>query len=217
MADQGTAIRARRLQATEGDIPESVASDGTRGRILEAALHLFAETSYAGASIREIATAAGVQSASLYAHFPSKERILAELAGIGHEEHHRRLRHALLESRPDPAAQLTALVRAHVRMHCELSMLAVVCNNELHSLSPALAEPVMATRDSSTQLFNEVIQRGVDLGEFAPAHVWLAVAAIGGMGVRVANWYTPGFELTIDQVADTYADFALGIVRSKVR
>jgi hypothetical protein len=102
-------------------------------------------------------------------------------------------------------------------MHCELSMLAVVCNNELHSLSPALAEPVMATRDSSTQLFNEVIQRGVDLGEFAPAHVWLAVAAIGGMGVRVANWYTPGFELTIDQVADTYADFALGIVRSKVR
>jgi AcrR family transcriptional regulator len=215
MSDQVTAIRARRLQATEGDLPESVAADGTRGRILEAALHLFAETSYAGASIREIATAAGVQSASLYAHFPSKERILAELAGIGHEEHHRRLRHALLESGPDPVEQLTALVRAHVRMHCELSMLAIVCNNELHSLSPALAEPVMATRDSSVQLLNEVIQRGVDLGVFAPAHVWLAVAAIGGMGIRVANWYTPDFELTMEQVADNYAEFALGIVRSK--
>jgi AcrR family transcriptional regulator len=208
------AIRARRLQATKGDLPESIA-EGTRGRILEAALHLFAETGYAGASIREIAAAAGVQPASLYAHFQSKEHILAELAKVGHEVHHRRLRAALLESGPDPSEQLAALVRAHVRLHCELPMLAVVSNNELHSLSPDRAEPVMATRDSSTGLFNEVIERGIDLGVFAPSHAWLAVAAIGGMGIRVANWYAPDFELSIEEVAETYAEFALNIVRAK--
>jgi AcrR family transcriptional regulator len=198
-------------------LPVSVSPEGTRGRILEAALQLFAETGFAGASIREIATAAGVQSASLYAHFPSKEHILAELARIGHEEHHRALRTALLESEPGPAAQLASIVRAHVLMHSRLSMLAVVANNELHCLSPELAAPVISMRESSVQLIEDVIRRGVELGVFDPPHVWLAVAAIGAMGIRVANWYTPEFELDDVEVAETYAAFALSIVNSKDR
>lgn len=210
-------VGARRLQATEGVLPDAVVTEGTRGRILEAALRLFAETGYAGTSIREIAAASGVQSASLYAHFPSKEHILAELARIGHDEHHRALRAALLESDPAPAKQLRAIVRAHVLMHTDLSMLAVVSNTELHSLSPEMAAPVMATRDSSVQLIQEVIQRGVDLGAFDVPHVWLAVAAIGAIGIRVANWYTTQFELSAEEVADVYAEFALRIVNSRDR
>ena len=204
---------ARRLQATGGGLPPGSAGvEGTRGRILEEALRLFAETGYAGTSIREIASASGVQSASLYAHFPSKEHILVELARIGHEEHHRRMRAALLESEPDPSKQLAALVRAHALMHCELAMLAIVSNTELHAVSPELVAPVLATRESSVNLFIEVIQRGVDLGVFDPPHVWLSVAAIGGMGIRIANWYTSDFELSAEEVADTYAAFALNIV-----
>ena len=207
---------ARRLQATRGGLPPGSAGvEGTRGRILEEALRLFAETGYAGTSIREIASASGVQSASLYAHFPSKEHILVELARIGHEEHHRRLRAALLESEPDPSKQLSALVRAHALMHCELAMLAIVSNTELHAVSPELVAPVLATRGSSVNLFIEVIQRGVDLGVFDPPHVWLSVAAIGAMGIRIANWYTSDFELNAKEVADTYASFALRIVGAR--
>jgi len=33
----------------------------------------------------------------------------------------------------------------------------------------------------------------------------------------VANWFTPEFELTAEEVADTYAEFALSIVKSKDR
>jgi AcrR family transcriptional regulator len=206
---------ARRLQATEGVLPHSVVAEGTRGRILEAALRLFAETGYAETSIRGIAAASGVQSASLYAHFPSKEHILAELAKIGHDEHHRALRAALLESDSSPANQLAAVVRAHVLMHTDLSMLAVVSNTELHSLSPEMAAPVTATRDSSVRLIEEVIQRGVDVGEFDAPHVWLAVAAIGAMGIRVAYWFTSDFELDAEEVANAYAEFALRIVNAQ--
>jgi AcrR family transcriptional regulator len=205
--------KPRRLLTTVGGIPEAATSDGTRGRILAVALHLFAESGYSGTSIREIAAAAQLQSASLYAHYPSKEHILAELIVIGHEEHHQRLRSALLESQPEPAEQLAALVRAHVRVHCEYSMLTVVANNELHALSPKLAAPALATRQRSTDLFEEVITRGVQRGDFGPPHVWMAVAAIGGMGIRVANWYSPEFELSVDEVADAYAEFALRITR----
>ena len=118
-------------------LPPRSAADGTRGRILLAGLGLFAEHGYHGTSIRDIAAEAAVQSASLYAHFRSKEAILAELVLAGHEEHHARLVTALLGSGADPRDRLAALVRAHVRAHTDYPMLAVVASSEMHALSPA--------------------------------------------------------------------------------
>jgi AcrR family transcriptional regulator len=182
----------RRLSAREGGLPEDTGPAGTRRRILEAALGLFAEKGFAGASIRDIATAAGIQSASLYAHYASKEQILADLVLLGHEDHHARLR---------AVSGLDALVREHVRWHAEHPRLAVVVNAELHALSPELAAPALALRDRSTQLLID-----------AAGGDWLAAAAIGGMGIRVANWFSPEGDFTVDEVADRYAEFAMAIV-----
>jgi AcrR family transcriptional regulator len=186
------AQESRRLSAREGGLPDGTGPTGPRRRILEAALGLFAETGFAGASIRDIATAAGIQSASLYAHYGSKEHILADLVLIGHEDHHARLR---------AAEGLEELVRAHVHWHAEHPRLAVVVNAELHALSPELAAPVIAIRDRSTQLLLDAAD-----GD------WLAAAAIGGMGIRVANWFSPDGDYSVDEVADTYAAFATRIV-----
>src|SRR6188768_407536 len=48
-------------------------ADATRDRILAAALDLFADRSFEGATTREIATRAGVSQPSLNYHFRSKE------------------------------------------------------------------------------------------------------------------------------------------------
>ena len=203
----------RRLSAREGGLPADTGPTGPRRRILEAALGLFAEHGFAGASIRDIATAAGVRSATLYAHYSAKEHLLAALVLLGHEDHHRRRRAALLAGDADPETQLTALVGAHVRWHAEHPRLAMVANAELHALSPELAAPSLALRDSSTELLVGTVQRGVDAGVFAPKDTWMAAAAIGGMGIRVANWFTPDGEHRVDDVVDAYTDFALCITR----
>ncbi|MDL4817346.1 TetR/AcrR family transcriptional regulator [Actinomadura opuntiae] len=54
-------------------------ADGTRTRILDEALRLFAERGYAGTSIAAIEEAAGLSphSGSLYTHFGSKEQVMA--------------------------------------------------------------------------------------------------------------------------------------------
>jgi AcrR family transcriptional regulator len=201
----------RRLSAREGGLPDDTGPAGPRRRILEAALGLFAEKGFAGASIRDIATAAGVRSATLYAHYNAKEQILADLVLIGHQDHHQRLRAAVQND--DPAAALAALVEAHVRWHAEHPRLAIVANAELHALSAELGAASLALRDASTELLVGAIRQGTERGVFAPADVWMAAAAIGGMGIRVANWFAPDGDYSVDEVAASYSNFALCIAR----
>jgi AcrR family transcriptional regulator len=50
----------------------------TRQRILEAAIQLFSENGYTGATTRSIAAAAGVNEVTLFRHFGNKENLLRE-------------------------------------------------------------------------------------------------------------------------------------------
>ncbi|EQD80767.1 transcriptional regulator, TetR family [mine drainage metagenome] len=202
----------RRLAATAANLLPEHKPPGSPGQILEAALKLFAECGYAGASVREVAAASGVKPATIYAHYPSKEHILAELCRIGHEEQHRSVRAAVLNSGADPRDQIVAYVRAHVGMHTAFPMLAVVANAELHVLSAELGATTFTLRQQSEQLLADIIQRGLDKGVFNVPNAWLAVAAIGGMGLRVAYWYAPDYHLEAREVAEVYAEYALRIL-----
>lgn len=201
----------RRVAAVSAVLPEGVTPPGTRGKILHAALGLFAEVGFAGGSIRGIASVVGINSATLYAHYPSKEHVLAELVRIGHQELHDRLAEALAGA-PDRAdRQLAALVRAHTLVHTDFPLLAVVTNDELHCLSPELAAPALELRRNCRQMLLDTLERGVEDGRFDVPDLLLAAAAIGALGLRVAYWFDPGRDHTREQVADANADFALRI------
>ncbi len=202
----------RRLAATgTAPLPESIPS-GARRLVLETALRLFAERGFSGTSIRDIAKACGLQGPTIYSHFPSKEHVLAELLRIAHEEHVRRLGAALLDSQPDPREQVRAWVRAHVGFHTDFPMLAVVGNSELHMLSPNLGAPIIQVRKQAEQILMDILQRGIDRKLFKVPHEWLAIAAIGGMGLRVAFWFAPDCGIAPKLTADAYAEFALRIL-----
>ncbi|MFY1829449.1 TetR/AcrR family transcriptional regulator [Myxococcus fulvus] len=198
-----------RLRAHPASLPPSAPSDGTRRRILETALQLFANRGYHDTSIRDLAKVLELQPSALYAHFSSKEHVLAELVRIGHEAHHDALQAALKGAGPEPAEQVRALVRAHTRTHALHPQLAVVVNEELYALTPELAAPAVALRDKSAALLAEVIERGVAQRSFSPPHPRVAAAAISAMGVRLPYWYEPGSALDVDTLADLHAELAL--------
>jgi AcrR family transcriptional regulator len=195
-------------------LPSSLTADGTRLRLLRAGLELFAARGYHGTSIRDIATAAGVQSATLYGHFASKEELLAELVVLGHEEHHRRLVDALMDAGSDPDDQLRALVSAHVASHATFPMLATVANAELARLSAAAAAPAHVLRAKSIDLLGTVIGRGVRQGVFAVDNMEITLTAIATMGISVAAWYPArAAELRIDVLCRSFGDLALRLVQ----
>jgi AcrR family transcriptional regulator len=202
----------RRLNAVDAQLPEGVTPPGTPGRILLSALRLFAEYGFHGTSIRDIAAGVGINSATLYAHYPAKAHILAALVRIGHEELHQRMQQALIDAGGDPADQLVALVRAHTLAHTDFPLLALVANQELHALTAEQAAPALALRNQTRDLALRVLRRGVQHGVFTVDDITLAATAIASMGMRVANWFGPDQPYTRDQVADAFAGIALRIV-----
>lgn len=201
----------RRVAAVAADLPDGVTPPGTRGRILHAGLELFAETGFHGTSIRAIAQRVGMNSATLYAHYPSKEQVLADLVLIGHQAMTDRLTAALDALGPEASAveQLDALVHAHVLLHTDFPLLAVVTNGELHALSPELAAPALELRESCRRLLVDVLERGVKDGIFHTPDILLTAAAIGGLGVQVAQWFGPDQPHSGEEVARVYARLAL--------
>jgi AcrR family transcriptional regulator len=206
------ALGHRRLMAQTTLLPPNPSIGESRALILDRALRLFAERGFGGTSVRDIAAAAGTQPASMYSHFPSKEHVLAEICRVGHDEFVRHVRAALLASQPDPRDQITAYVKAQVGFHAEYSMLAVVCNSELHMLGPELAAPILALRKNGEEIMLTVIRRGVELGVFKVPHLWLTAAMIGGPALRVAHWYSPDFDVPAGRIGEIYAEYALRIL-----
>lgn len=203
----------RRLPSDGALLPPSVEPGGTAGKILTAGLRLFALHGYEGASVRDICAEAHVYATTIYSHYPSKEHVLAELIRLGHVEHLSRLRAALLEAGNDPHDQLAEFVRAHVLAHCDYPLLSVVTSAELHHLSAALAGPSLALRHEAETLFVDILARGVKLGAFNVIDPELALRAIASMGVRVPYWYEPGGPHDPGVIAETYARFALRLVK----
>jgi AcrR family transcriptional regulator len=190
-------------------LPPRATAEGTLRRMLLSALVLFGEKGYHAVPVRQIAKGAGVRASSMYEHRASKEELLLDLMLLGHEEHQAWLREAVEAAGDAPDRQIDALMRAHVRMHATYPLLARVANRELGSLSPARVEQVQEVRSASVRLFMDAIERGIRSGVFDVPDSYLAAAAIGAIGIRVAEWYTPDSGISVDEIADAYALYAL--------
>ncbi|GAA1706342.1 TetR/AcrR family transcriptional regulator [Kribbella sp. NPDC056951] len=212
-------------------LPPQLAADGAKGRLLAAAVELFAARGYHGVSVRDLTAHLGVQPSSLYAKYASKAELFSELVFLANEEIRDRMRAGLLEAGPDPAAQLAALTHANVEFHTTYPLFATIAHNDFASLTESALHRVAASRKEAIDLMRAVIDRGNDLGAFDCADPWTAIAAIAGFGIRLAVWYRPqghttdptagfaaevqtwmGPDRTIEDLKTTYATYSLRIV-----
>src|SRR5215469_2589082 len=113
-ADKARMGRAKR--AADRAPAGSAGEDHTRERILKTAEQLFAKRGFDGVSVRELASAAQVNVASIAYHFESKEGLLAEV----YRRHcepliEERLRGLAAASRLAGKARLSAIIEAFVR------------------------------------------------------------------------------------------------------
>lgn len=200
-------------EALPDDAVLPLVGDDTKARILRVAMERFASRGYHATSIREIASLAGVQSASLYSHFPSKEAILAELVRLGHEVHHRTLVEALAASGADPRDQLRHLLAAHVALYCRYWKLAAINAFERQHLSPEVDAQASALLGATWFLVQTVLDRGVEQGFFTIANRDMTQVALASLGSSVIHWYPKQpHGVTPEEVGEYYAGLGLRMV-----
>src|SRR5690606_25387145 len=111
--------------AADARIQDESISDVRRERILLAAARVFAAKGYAQASLKEVCSAAGIQPASLYYHFKSKEDLFATVHHLGISRVNQALDDAALRHR-DPWACLEETCATALRFQLDRSELAIV-------------------------------------------------------------------------------------------
>jgi AcrR family transcriptional regulator len=183
-----------------------------RRRVFEAAILLFGQRGFHAVSVRDIASHLGLKPMALYTHTKSKQNLLFEIVRIGFDTHRAALATALLEAGADPVDQIRALCAAHVRIHLEYAPLARVTNREVSHLESRFDEALTVMRAEAVRSFQEVVARGQRLGVFVDEDPRLLVQAVGGMGVRAPEWWTPESGIAAESVVASYTEFAIRIL-----
>ncbi len=193
-------------------IPSRGVSDSERARELQrAAAELFFTKGYEATTIREIARALRIKSASIYYHCESKEQILFEIIRSTMEQLTAGVR-TVLDQESSPDRQLAGLVVHHVVLHALRPKETTLGETELRSLTGERRTQVLRMRDDYEGLVVGVLEDGARRGLFDVLDLKLSAYAIISQCTNVGIWYHEGGRLTLDEIASAYANLALRIV-----
>src|SRR2546430_9026703 len=187
--------------------------NGTEERIREVALRLFARQGFQATGIREIAAEAGFTVSALYYYVGTKEELLLDiLLNTATSMVTSAIR--IGSSTESPDQKLASLVLLQVWYNGEHAQQMQVANTELRSLSGEPRQRVLDLRDRYDTIWRHSITQGHIIGIFQEQNAKLAAMALIEMCNGVSHWYRPHGKLSLTQVCDMHADWALGLVRA---
>jgi len=185
-----------------------------KAAILRAAVQVMGEDGYEGASIRDMASRAGVSVAALYYHFPSKHDLLREFLDEAYEVILARIERRMARVN-GPVAQLEEIVGTIIwsNMHDAFAQSAAyVVASEYTRLNPPDRAAIEVKRKALLDLVEGVVRDGVAAKKFKTAEPREAARAI----VTLAQ-STVGVQheigRSLDQIIKLYQGFALALAR----
>lgn len=184
-----------------------------RENILAAAVQLFSEYGYHAAPLRDIARLAGIQAASIYHHYPSKQALLVEIMEKHMQQLNSKLEHILHEYH-DPLDRLREAIANHIRLHTSNKAEFFIIDTELRALEGEHRTRIIAMRDTYDAMIQEILRDGMERGVFHPSDVKVTSYAIIALCTQVSSWFRPGGRLSVQQVIDIYYQMvSQGLVR----
>lgn len=174
--------------------------------ILSAALDVFGEHGFHGATVREIARRVGVTVPALYYHHENKEGLLVALLELGTDEVAWRVR-AAAAAEAGHDVRFANVIEALV-LHVTQRTRLVVIDAESRYLSMRMRRRYGARRKAVENLLTDVISAGVRDGVFTVADPAETSRALLGMCQSIARWYRPGGRLRAAELAERYVEIA---------
>jgi len=177
----------------------------TRNIIFKEAARLFREKGYNGSTQRQLADRVGVQGASIYHHFPSKQDILSAIMEHTMTGLLQKVRREL-EDETEPQARLRRAIRAHIDYHTANRDETYVADAELRSLDAGNSAKIVAMRSVYEQIFRDILNEGMRAGTMRINDVSLATKALLQMCTGISYWYSPTGRRPIGEIIDQYVE-----------
>ena len=174
--------------------------ESARGKLLQTAAHLFRNKGYERTTVRDLASAVGIQSGSIFHHFKRKDDILR---AVMQETIHYNT--ALMRAELAEAGSVRERVLALIR--CELQSIMggsgeamAVLVYEWRSLSPEGQAAVLALRDIYEQIWLQVLGEAKEAG-FIKGDVFITRRFLTGALSWTTTWFRAEGSMTLEQLA----------------
>jgi len=177
--------------------------------LLDCAAELFAEKGFAGTSLQDIATAAGVGRTTLYHYFGSKEDFLTALV----EDVTVAASNALKGLDHEPGltfrTQLFMAAETLVTRQLARAVRFKVLDREENHLPPALFERHQKGKREVLAQVSGIIKSGIAAGEFRPVDANIAALSLIGMCQWTAWWFKPAAHKSAAEIAAIVAELGV--------
>jgi AcrR family transcriptional regulator len=174
-----------------------------RERILAAAVQLFAQYGYHAATMRDIARISGIQAASIYYHYASKQALLVEIMDTHMRGLNANLQRIVQASTP-VQQRLHEAIANHIRLHTTYKAEFFIIDTEIRALEDGQRSAILALRDQYECMLQSLLREGMEQRIFRQVDIKVASYALIAMCTEVATWFRPDGRLSVQQVIDLY-------------
>jgi len=173
-------------------------------QIREIAQTMFRERGYAATSMRDLATAVGIEAASLYNHIKSKEELLKEICFDCADDFFAGI-HAAKTAPISPDAQLSLAIKEHIRVVTNNLDASAVFLHEWRFLTEPYLSEFKAKRKYYRLQFQQIIERGIAEGIFKPVDAKVYCLSILSALNWIYDWYKSDGELSPQALAAQFS------------
>jgi len=200
----GQPIKTRKTRKKRGQVGPD--------QVVKAAAKLFREKGYHGTSMQDIGDAVGLQKGSLYPHVTSKDALLFQVINGALQTVMQQIV-PIINSPSSPLEKLTEAIKDHIEGTIVYRDGIAVFLEASKYLSPARRRSALRQQRRYEALIQQIIEEGIEAGQFRPCDTKVVCYAILGMCNWVYRWYSPKGRLTKAELTQILTEFILsGIV-----
>lgn len=185
--------------------------EAKKDEIIRVVGDMFFEKGYTQTSMDEIASRLEIGKPTIYACFPSKTDLLAEVCNRT-TAYAAALAQEAVSGSAAPSERLRYIVYELCMRVIEGRLHLAVLFRENKHLPPRAVKKLAANFHTFNESLGTLLREGMEKGEFAVGDPGIVTHAISGMSTWIYAWYRPDGSMSPQQISSQMADLALAMV-----
>lgn len=177
----------------------------TEEAIYSVAAQLFAQHGYPSTTLEMIASQVGVHKSTIFHYVTLKEDLLAIVLDRGLRGYVESLEE-IASADEDGATRFQAAVKNHLRFVFEHGSELKIFLRDRQHLNSEKGRSYLRMKDRYEELFNSIVQDGLDDGTLVPADPAMVCLFILGAANSVVEWFSGDGRFKAEEVADRFMD-----------